>query len=246
MMSLKTKTIAIAILSLFFCQNMAADATPFKRKLIINLDLNNSKKDSIRKVCILYGPSFKITDTVCGCDGSDCLYLENKTIHIERSVPENFKLLFTFGNKTLISPTLNENDSDSLIELKIADTEITETTPFFRVPISNYILALFLTIIMELLFGFAFFLKHKINSKNILYILLVNLISHPALWLTCSYFIGWGINLLFAEIIVTLFEAILLTFLIKPKLNFQASLRLSCIINSASFIFGGILYLILS
>ncbi|MGX7667460.1 hypothetical protein [Flavobacterium pedocola] len=242
----KIKTTVLFIVLLFFSQNLLADATPFKRRLTINLDIQHSKKDAIQKVCILEHFEGKIKDSICGCHGSTCLVLEDKTISISRSVPEDFRLFFLIGGKQRISPVLNKTGSDSLIELKITDNEIIETTPFFRVPFDDYLLAFSLTILFELLFGCAFFIKHKIKLSNLKFILLCNLISHPLLWLSCSYLIGWDLFLIPAEGIVTLFEAVLLYWLIKPKLAFQTSFLLSVILNAASFIFGGILYLILS
>ena len=242
----KIKTTILFILLLLFSQNLLADATPFKRKLIINLDLQHSKKDSIQKVCLLLYPNYKNTDSICGCDGATCIWLDDKTISITRSVPEDFKLVFLIGGKQLISPILNEHDTGSLIELKITDTEIVETTPFFRVPWNDYFLALFLTLLMELLFASAFFIKHKIKFSNLYVVLVCNLITHPLLWLVCAYFIGWGFHLFLAEGVVLLIEALLFCWLMQPKMELQKALRLSALINAASYFLGGLLYLIFS
>nr|WP_294936832.1 hypothetical protein [uncultured Flavobacterium sp.] len=245
-MNPKTKIVLAFFLIIISYQNLLADATPFKRRLIINLDLQNSKNDTIEKVCLLLYPNYKNTDSICGCEGSTCLWLYDKTLSISRHVPEKFKLVFTVGGKQLLSPLLNEYDTGSLIELKITDNEIIETTPFFRVPWNDYFLALFFTLFMELFFACAFFIKHKIKQNNLILIVVCNLITHPLLWLACAYFIGWGFRLFLAEGVVILIEASLFCWLMKPKMDLQKALRLSVIINAASYFLGGILYLIFS
>ncbi|HKX87153.1 MAG TPA: hypothetical protein VJL37_10800 [Flavobacterium sp.] len=103
-------------------------------------------------------------------------------------------MLFQIGNKEKISPSLNKVDGESLIELQINNETSIETTPFFRVPFTTYLLALSTTILMELLFAFtfafAFFIKYKIDKAYLLYIPVCSLITHSILWLICSYFIG--------------------------------------------------------
>lgn len=231
---------------LFFAQNVLADATPFKNKLTIHLELINSKKDTIQKVCLLQTNTGKKLDTICSCDGPTCVWFENNTVKVTRHIPENFKLLLWMGGKQYTSPYLNCRGIQTQIELKITDTEIIETTPFFRVPLKDYLLALVLTLFFELLTATAFFIKHQIKFKNLRIVLYCNLLTHPILWLTCAYFIGWGFNLILAEIVVVFVEGLLLYRFVDSKISFSKSLKLSAMINAASYIFGGILYLILT
>ena len=109
--------------------------------------------------------------------------------------------------------------------------------------IESYLLALFLTMVIEL--SVAYFLGYR-NKKAIITVVCVNLISHPLfcyfLWInltldiiTINYF-----SMISLEIIITLLESILLYYALKQK--FLLMLNLSFAMNFTSFVIGLIIY----
>ena len=109
--------------------------------------------------------------------------------------------------------------------------------------IESYLLALFLTLVIEL--SVAYFLGYR-NKKAIITVVCVNLISHPLfcyfLWINLTldiipinYF-----TMISLEVIITLLEAILLFYALKQK--FLLMLNLSFAMNFTSFVIGLIIF----
>ena len=109
--------------------------------------------------------------------------------------------------------------------------------------INNYLIALFLTVLIELLLAYIFFWG---NRKILKPVLLVNLITHPIFWIFL-----WGNNLLvlipfnlFLIITLELFIVFVEFLLLKMVLDFNdlKILLLSFLMNLGSFLFGFILF----
>lgn len=109
--------------------------------------------------------------------------------------------------------------------------------------IENYLLALFLTLTIEL--SVAYFLGYR-NKKALMSVVCVNLISHPIfcyfLWINLTLLII-PINyfsMISMEIVITLLESILLYYALKQK--FVLMLNLSIAMNFTSFAIGLIIF----
>ena len=109
--------------------------------------------------------------------------------------------------------------------------------------IESYLLALFLTLIIEM--SVAYYLGYK-SKKALISVVCINLISHPVfcyfLWvnltldiITINYF-----SMISLEVIITLLESILLYYALKQK--YLLMLNLSFAMNFASFVIGLIIF----
>ena len=109
--------------------------------------------------------------------------------------------------------------------------------------ITNYFIALFLTLVIEL--SVAYILGFR-SKNNLFVIILINLITHPSLcyflWLNSSIPIIPinYISIVVLEILVAIVESFLLYFAMKQK--YLNMLKLSLSMNIASFLFGLLIY----
>ncbi len=109
--------------------------------------------------------------------------------------------------------------------------------------IGSYLLALGLTLIIELSVAYALGFR---NAKSLLSVICVNLISHPLfgyfLWINQSAaFIPINYySIIILEIIITIVEAALLFFALKQK--FATMLWLSLAMNFTSFAIGQLIF----
>jgi hypothetical protein len=103
---------------------------------------------------------------------------------------------------------------------------------------------LIITLVVELLLGTGYVLWKKRSASVILtVILLLNLITQPALWITVSGFSGVSpfFLILFAEGVVWLVEAGGLYLSQRSSMRFREALWVSFALNAASFIVGSLL-----
>lgn len=75
-------------------------------------------------------------------------------------------------------------------------------------------------------------------------IALLNLITHPLLWLITSNLTGYGTALIFLEALITAAEAYAIYRFLKGKISLLKAMVLSIIMNLVSFIVGGGIYLL--
>jgi len=222
-----------------------ADAMPFKDKAQIDFSYKTSSPIQFDSCGIIYSNNYtNQLDTFFRCDGAECIFADKNSIHLIRLVPDKFRVVFYFGNKVLISPTLNENGLKSYHRLLITDTEVEDITPIFKTTYANYFIALSSTIALELLIAFSYFRRHKIPLTNLTYIIFVNLFTHPVLWILSANLTGFMAGNLIGEPIVMIIEARLLSGFIKPTLSVGKSTWLSIQMNLISFIVGGFIYII--
>lgn len=225
-----------------------ADATPFKDNEQIELVYKTSNKLILDSCGVIYR-NFQTNqpDTFFNCNGAECIYvLDAKNIRLIRFIPDTSKIILCFKGKTLISPALKRNGPNSYHKLLITDTEIKDITPIFKTPYLNYFIALLTTILLELLIAFIYFWRHKIPFKNLKYVIYVNLLTHPILWLISANFTGFALGNLIGEPVVVLIEGLLLYKLINSSLTIGKSIWLSFLMNVVSFIFGGLIYFVVT
>lgn len=225
-----------------------ADATPFKLTEKIYLSYQTSRKLTFDSCGIIYWESeIKRYDTFFHCHGHQhCVVSEDENyIKLTRGVPDSFRVLLFYKEKVLVSPLLKESGLNSCHKLLVTDTAVKDITPLFGVTYAKYLLALGITIFLELLVAFLFFLRDRAFSK-LRYIVYVNLLTHPLLWLVCTKLTGFFTGSIYGEPVVIVLEALLLKgFAIKEK-SFLKLLGLSAIMNLVSFFIGGSLYFILT
>ena len=234
----------LLLLLIFNNSNAFADATPFKDYEQIDIKYKTSNKLQFDSCGIIYrNHQTNLLDTFFHCEGWNCIAVADMNdIRLIRYVPDTFKVIFYFKNKILTSPVLNQNGLNSYHRLLITDIEIKDITPIFKTSYSNYFIALLTTILLELLVGLAYFRRHKIQLSKLRYIVYINLLTHPVLWIISANVTGFAIGNLIGEPIVLIIEALFLFKVIKPKLTIGNSMWLSFQMNFVSFILGGFIY----
>lgn len=226
---------------------LKADATPFKLTERIHLSYQTSKKLNFDSCGIVYWNIEQSKyDTFFNCKGFHCVSSENANfIKLSRGVPDSFRVLLIYKERTMLSPLLKESGINSYHRLLVTDTEVKNITPVFGVKYAKYILALSITIVLEVLVYLLIFIKEKPFVK-LKYIVVMNLITHPILWLVCTQLTGFFNGSIYGEPIVILVEALFLKgFAFKQK-PFLRLLFVSILLNLVSFVFGGTLYFIIS
>jgi hypothetical protein len=235
------------LLSLFNNYKVFADATPFKNNEHIDIIYKPSNKLKFDSCGIIYrNYQTNELDTFFHCQGAECVVVDTNYVRLVRPIPDTFKVIFYFKNKILTSPELNDNGLNSYHQLVITDTEIKDITPIFKTTYSNYLIALLSTILLELLVALIYFFRHKIQLSNLRYIVYINLLTHPILWIISANITGFTIGNLIGEPIVLFIEALFLYRFIIPKLTINKSITLSFQMNLTSFIIGGLIYFLAS
>lgn len=241
------KILKLLLFILIFNYDRAfADATPFKDKEQIVLKYKTSKTLQFDSCGIIYrNYQTNHLDTFFHCDGAECVVVTDKNnIRLIRPIPDTFKVVFYYGDKVLTSPPLEHNGLSSYHQLLITDVEVKDITPIFKTSYLNYFIALLTTILLELLIAFIYFWRRKIPFKNLAYIIYVNLLTHPILWLISANFTGFTMGNLIGEPLVVIIEGLLLYKLINSNLTIRKSIWLSFQMNIVSFVLGGLIYFI--
>jgi len=105
--------------------------------------------------------------------------------------------------------------------------------------LTNYFIALFLTLLIELII--AYFIGYK-TKKTTLTIVLINLITHPTFWfflyLSLAIFQKQFsfLSIVFIEFVIVFVESVLLSYALRKK--YQSMFILSFAMNASSFLFG--------
>jgi hypothetical protein len=178
--------------------------------------------------------------------------------------PEDFKLAFYIPslNKIFISNEATRNNFHSTFNANLSPdgtVELKETTSFLVSDASkqmkDFILALILTLVVELSTALIYINWNEINRKRylkkqkgiMLSIFLANFISLPIVWFVFPL-IGFNtlITIFLAEIFAIIFEGIFIYSINKKIFQIKNALILSMIMNIASLFIGGFIYLFLT
>jgi len=117
-------------------------------------------------------------------------------------------------------------------------------------PIGNGInlfgLALFLTIVIEIMVAFAYMKlrKTKKTGRVLIFVLLGNIVSLPIVWFAFIGLLG-AVGLILGEIFAIIFEGCFIYYFNKKIIKIKSALLMSLIMNLASAIIGGLILLLL-
>jgi len=141
-------------------------------------------------------------------------------------------------------------NKDNLAVEKITEVQYEMTKNLNNGQYANFISSFIITIIIELLIGLIYLLIKKTISDNnnlnnntpkivLFWILLINLITLPLLWVTSNYInINYYIFTLIAELVVIMLESIFIFIVMKKTIPHKELLLLSLVMNAASFFLG--------
>ena len=236
------------VLFIFIIMNKItfADASPFYSNAKIDIEYSEPDTASLLECCVIYKNSEGSEDTSCS-KKRGAVYVaavSRDRIKIIRSIPEEFRLLLKYSTGDVVTPEMNKNGMNSYHRILITGNTAEDITPLFKTTYSNYSIALFATLILELIVAGIFFLFTKIPMRYLFVIGLLNLITHPVLWLITSNITGYGTPLIILEALVTAFEGYVIFRMLKGSLTLFKSLVLSILMNVISFVIGGGIYLL--
>jgi len=215
------------------CYSSATDS--YDRDIISELKIN--QYDAARE-CYWRPNSMALGST---CELSTCVYTNY--------LPREFKVAVYLSSldKTFVSDAIKRDNFRSEYQLSLGadgSANIAETTSFFKyTKLRSFVVALIITLAVELLFTLAFFRKTKVKKKILLYVFIANLISLPIVWFLFPLL---GIEIwviLLAEAFAIVFEAYFIEWISKKKISFKKALILSIVVNVASFLIGCFFYL---
>jgi hypothetical protein len=178
---------------------------------------------------------------------------ENSELFFDFYPPSEFKLAIFLPSlkRVLVSNEVERVHYWSKYRLDISTNGaaiITDITPFFNAHrIITFILALIITIALELLVALIYCSRRKIPKKKILQsVLFANLISLPIVWFVFPFLKTILVVILLSEIFAIVIEAYLIHSFNKTILSLRESFTLSLIMNVVSFLLGGFIFVILT
>ena len=135
--------------------------------------------------------------------------------------------------------------SDGRAEIKEAKSIIGGITPS---SFWNFMLALAMTLILELVFSFAYIRWRKLPERILISVAFANILSLTLLWLflpliTASLFLLCCFTFLFAEAGVVLFEFLIIFIMNRKRMKLIDALAMSLINNIASFLVWVLLFI---
>jgi len=184
--------------------------------------------------------------------GGNC---KNGNCHFNYFLPSEFRLAVYLPSqdKVYLSAEVTRENFRSTFEANLlSDGSITlqETTPFVQSNsaknIRSFFIALILTLILELLVALIYISSTKISKKVLFSVLIANIISLPIVWFVFPLLKITLLAILLGEIFAFVFEGYFLHLLNKDILPLKKSFVLSILMNLASLIIGGFIFLFLS
>lgn len=178
--------------------------------------------------------------------------------------PEEFKLgvYIPSLNKTFMSGEVSRQNFYSTYEANLLSNgtiEMEETTAFILsdagLPVRNFIIALIITLIIELVCVLIYINLSKINIKRysgnqnrILFtVLLANIISLPIVWFIFPLMIkNFELIIILSEIFAIIYEGFFIKSLNKTLFTLKNALMLSFAINIISLFVGGYIFVFLT
>ena len=154
-------------------------------------------------------------------------------------------------NKTFITNSVSNRDFNSTYRAELfsdGSAKITNTTAIFSSDKTHsFLLAFFITIILELLVSLIFVSIKKLPKRILANVLLVNMITLPIVWFLFPL-LGFSgvVVIILSEIFAFLFEAYFIYFLGKQFISFKQSAALSILNNSVSLFIGGFIYIFIA
>jgi len=235
-----------SLITFFTARDTPADASPFRNSAKIELEYAVPDTSSLIECCVIYNFTDSGADTSCNCNGAVCISaFDREKIKIIRSVPEKFKLVLKYSGRTIITPELKYNGMNTYHKLLIENGEAVDVTPVVKTKYSSYSIALLATLVIELIIAGIFFLYKKIPARYLFIVAVINLITHPLLWITAANITGFGTSLIWLEGIVTAAEGYAIFRFLNGRISLFSSFLLSIIMNVVSFFAGGFIYMLL-
>lgn len=184
-----------------------------------------------------------------GPQGFDCTQDECNSVAYGYS--QYHRLVINFSDQQRQSNIFKHYSYIAQFNVRVTDTGLVveEIPPLKRtVPggIPVFLIALLLTLILELLVAFVFLSVRKEPRNIMIGVLVANIISLPIVWLVFPYLpLHSLLVILFSEIFAVLFEGYFIYLFTKKTLALVMSMILSLLMNLCSFFIGGLIFIFL-
>lgn len=202
----------------------------------------------------------KIPDNERGCYwtiaplawGGNC---QNSNCHFNYFLPSEFRLAVYLPSqgKVFLSAKVTRENFRSTFEANLlpdGTINLQETTSFiqsnFAESIRNFIIALVLTLILEIITALIFVSIAKIPKKVLVSVIIANIISLPIVWFVFPLIKNIPLAILLGEIFAFVFEAYFIYSLNRQIITLKKSFVLSLIMNLVSLLIGGFIFLFFS
>ncbi len=206
------------------------------------------------------GPTTLINGQQLQCEDESCL----QSSPLEQLGPQGFyceqdscssmaysyapyqKLVLNFSDRTRESNVFKAGSYHASFDVRVTDTgllveektiQAVERLPFFLV-------ALVLTLIIEVLAALIFLWATKRPKSVLKSVVMANLISLPVVWFIFPFLKVFLLVVVLSELFAVVFEGYLIHSLNKPTMSLNQSFILSIIMNAASFVLGGFIIFI--
>ena len=188
-------------------------------------------------------------------------YCQNGNCHFNYFLPSEFRLAVYLPSqdKVYLSAEVTRENFRSTFEANLlsdGNINLQETTPFIQSNsaenIKIFFIALILTLILELIVALIYVSSTKISKKVLISVLVANVISLPIVWFVFPFLLKiillaiFLLAMLLGEIFAFVFEGYFIHLLNKDVLTLKKSFVLSILMNLASLIIGGFIFLVLS
>jgi hypothetical protein len=200
--------------------------------------LNLSEYDSVKNC--YWQPAFLAW-------GGDC---KDSKCHFSYMPPREFKLAVYIPslNKVFVTNEVSRANYNSNYRAELSpegSAKIYETT-LLPDSVRLFIEALIITLVIELFTAFIFIKIAKLPKRILVSVLIANLISLPIVWFVFPLLLNILLVMLLSEIFAVVFEAYFIHYFNKKRITLKKSFILSIIMNLASFLIGGFIFLVLT
>jgi hypothetical protein len=168
--------------------------------------------------------------------------------------PSTFRMAFYLPglNKTFITDEFNSTagfDYDAMLHQDGTATIVpaaSPTPPPSYSPLAIFLLALLLTIAIELTVAFIYLKLAKVKkaARILLFVAAANIISLPILWFVFLPLL-YGLGLILGEAFAVVFEGLVVYYFNRKSIKLRSAMLMSLIMNIASAVIGGIILLML-
>lgn len=152
------------------------------------------------------------------------------------------KIVINFTDKQRESNIFKHSAFNSFFNVKVTHDNllVIDKSPITsRYRLSGFLLAFFLTIIIELIVAFIYTRIHKTPSRLLKAVLLGNIISIPIMWFIYPLFKFIPYIYFAFEVVVITIESIIIFKMNKELISKQEAFKLGIIMNIISIIIGG-------
>ncbi len=159
------------------------------------------------------------------------------------------KLVLNFSDKNRESNVFSTKSFNANFNARVTEDKliVEDVTPFLSSGGNPYfILALILTIILELLTALIYLKAAGISKKVLTSVLIANLISLPIVWFVFPILQHPFLILVSSEVFAVIFEAYFINLLNKKLITLKSSLKLSLLTNLVSLLLGGTIFISLA